>query len=82
MSEFNIINCNRLSWQLIIALTGGIFAVFALSFDNYFINYGLLTFAYGVVAHVFNDLSDKKYIQTIIQIILIIVWLGAIALIY
>ncbi|MFH0840548.1 MAG: hypothetical protein V1865_00975 [bacterium] len=82
MSEFNIINCGRLSWQLMIALLGGIFAVFALGFDNYFITYGLVTFAYGVAGHVLDNLTPKKWLNVLIQIILVIIWIVALAMMY
>lgn len=82
MSEFNFCNCNKLSWQLIIAIVGIIFAIFALAYDNYFIHYGLLTFAYGVAGHVLDNLTAKRWINVLIQIILVIVWIGAVVIMY
>jgi len=82
MSEFNIINCGRLSWQLMIALLGGIFTVFALGFDNYFVGYGTITFAYGVVGHVFDNITPLKWLNTLIQIILVAVWIIVLAIMY
>ncbi len=53
MNKFNIINLNEFTWQLNIAIMGGTFAVFSLVFDEKYIYYGLVTFAFGVTTHVF-----------------------------
>lgn len=52
MSNFNIINLNEFTWQLNIAIMGGAFAVFSLIYNEEYIYYGLVTFAFGVAAHV------------------------------
>jgi len=51
MKEFNFINLNDFTWQLNVAIMGGIFAVFSLIYDVSYIHYGLITFAFGVAAH-------------------------------
>lgn len=52
MSDFNIVNLNDFTWQLNVALAGGLFAIFALMYDVYYIHYGLLTAFFGIVAHI------------------------------
>lgn len=70
MSNFNVVNLNEFTWQLNVALAGGIFAVFSLIYNEYFIYYGLVTAVYGVVTHIlhlfsgwfFNERGvDNKY---------------------
>ena len=52
MDKFSIVNLNNFTWQLNIALMGGAFAVFSLIYNEYYIYYGLFTFAFGVSGHV------------------------------
>ena len=52
MSDFNIVNLNNFTWQLNIAIMGGAFTVFSLIYNETYIYYGLVTFAFGVTAHV------------------------------
>ncbi len=63
MSNINI-NFNDFTWQLIIATLGGAFAVFSLIYNDYYIYYGLTTFAFGVSAHImylfFSWVFNKK----------------------
>ncbi len=53
MEKFSFINLNDFTWQLNIAFAGGIFAVFSLIYDDHYIFYGLFTFAFGTVGHIF-----------------------------
>ena len=53
----NISDIVKLGWQLMIAGAGLIFAVFSLPYSKAYLFVGLLTFLYGVFAH----LVDKIY---------------------
>lgn len=60
------LNLNELSWWVIITIIAIIFSLFALVYNVNYINYGFITFIFGVIAqtwelafkHIFND---KKY---------------------
>jgi len=52
MEKFVFIDLNKLTWQLDVAIAGGIFSIFSLIYRPEYIYYGLLTFAFGVVGHV------------------------------
>ena len=52
MSDFNIVNLNNFTWQLNIAIAGGAFAIFSMIYNEEYIYYGLVTFVFGVTAHV------------------------------
>jgi len=58
MNDYSIINLNQFSWQLNIAIFGGIFSVFCLMYNTEYIFYGLTTFAFGVTAHVVYKLFE------------------------
>ncbi|MDP3975954.1 MAG: hypothetical protein Q8P95_03480 [bacterium] len=51
MSGINI-NIGDFTWQIIIAAMGGAFAVFSMIYNEEYIYYGLVTFGFGVSAHV------------------------------
>ena len=63
MKEFNVINLNEFSWPLNVAIMGGAFAVFSLIYNDYYIYYGLFTFAFGVLNHTWIKLSDWMFIK-------------------
>ena len=52
MKDSNFIDFTKLPWQLNIAIMGGVFAVFSLIYNDQYIYYGFVTFAYGLLAHV------------------------------
>lgn len=52
IKDFNIINLNDLTWQLNVAILGGVFAVFSLIYNEHYIYYGLITFVFGVISHI------------------------------
>lgn len=52
MKDFNIVNLNQLTWQINLAIAGGVFAIFSLIYNEYYIYYGLLTFAFGILGHI------------------------------
>lgn len=58
MDKFSIVNLNDFTWQLNIALMGGIFAVFSLIYNEYYIYYGLVTFLFGVLGHIAYKLFE------------------------
>lgn len=60
MSEFNIVNLNHFTWMLNVAIIGAVFSIFSLIYNDYYIYYGILTAAYGVVAHVVFKLIENK----------------------
>src|SRR5436190_255053 len=41
----------RLTWPLLVAIGGGVFAVFSLIYNDYYIYYGLFTVAFGIATH-------------------------------
>ena len=73
----------KLTWQLNVALAGGIFAVFSLIYNPNYIYYGFITFLYGVIAHfidiLFRHIPDEKNCKYptffILQSILMISWI-------
>lgn len=90
MSNFNIINLNEFTWQLNIAFAGGVFSVFSLIYNEKFIDYGLVTFAFGVTAHVVykffewifnkNGVKSKCYwITHLANAILVAIWIYLLA---
>lgn len=93
MSDFNIINLNQLTWQLNIAIMGGAFAVFSLIFNETYIYYGLVTFAFGVAAHVvykfFEWLFLKKgtkskwyWVTHLTNVLLVFTWIEILLYVY
>lgn len=68
----------------------GVFSVFALIYDPYYIYYGFITFIFGIAAHYIDCvgaflISDsKRRAQTVIttQGILIIAWIASLVIIY
>jgi hypothetical protein len=63
MDKFSIVNLNEFTWQLNVALMGGVFAVFSLIYNEYYIYYGLFTFAFGVFAHVVYKTFEWFFLQ-------------------
>ncbi len=87
------INLNNFSWQLNIALAGAVFAVFSLIYNEYYIYYGLVTFAFGVLGHIFllfsnwmfmKDGKEGKYywIAHLFNFILLVPWISVILYFY
>lgn len=86
MDKFSIINLNDFTWQLNVALAGGVFAVFSLIYNDFYIYYGLVTFAFGVVGHIIykfwewvfreGDTKNKNYwITHLTNLILAAAWI-------
>ncbi|MEK7621835.1 MAG: hypothetical protein AAB415_01520 [Patescibacteria group bacterium] len=84
---------HNLTWHLNVSLMGGAFAVFSLAYNDYYIYYGLITFAFGIFGHivykfwewVFWDVNEKHKYYWLIQlsnVILGIVWVTIIMFIY
>ena len=93
MENFNIINMNKLTWHLNVAILGGVFSVFALLYNDYFIFYGFVTFAFGIFSHglikfseyIFLEKKDNKktsWIPYFLNILLTIGWITIILIIY
>ena len=57
------INLNNFSWQFNIALMGAVFSVFSLIYNEYYIYYGLITFAFGVFGHIFLLFSNYMFMK-------------------
>jgi len=47
------IDFSKIYWQLLVALSGGIFSIFSLIYNDKYIYYGFITFAFGVIALIF-----------------------------
>ena len=64
MESFNIINLNKYSWPMNVAVMGIAFSVFSLIYNEHYIYFGFITFLYGVLTHVLhlfsNWLFDEK----------------------
>jgi hypothetical protein len=58
MENFNFINLNQLTWAFNVAIAGGIFSVFSLIYNQYYIYYGFFTFAFGILVHVSVNFYD------------------------
>lgn len=93
MSDFNIINLNNFTWQLNIAIAGGTFAVFSLIYNEHYIYYGLVTFAFGVLGHAVykffewifrKEITENKYYWTahLANTLCIAVWIVTLLIIY
>lgn len=93
MSDFSIVNLNNFTWQLNIAIAGGVFAVFSLIYNEKYINYGLMTFAFGVSTHVIylffewifreKGPANKHYwIAHLANALLVVAWLSVLLWIY
>ncbi len=93
MSNLNIVNLNNFTWQLNIAIIGGVFAVFSLIYNEKYIYYGLITFAFGVLSHVIykffewlfrEEGTGNKYywITHTANILCAALWIMALLLIY
>lgn len=93
MSDFNIVNLNEFTWQLNVALMGGVFAVFSLIYNEKYIYYGLITVGFGVSAHVVykffewifrkNGTENKHYfIAHIANALLVVAWFIILRYIY
>ncbi len=87
--DFNkLVNLNKLTWMLNVALTGAVFSIFSLIYNDYFIYYGFITFVYGIVAHLLGNTFDYfikgkiKYINIVFQCILIFIWVYVLIKIY
>ncbi len=90
MEKFSIVNLNEFSWPLNVALLGSAFAVFSLIYNDYYIYYGLVTFAFGVLGHIclkFFDAvgsqnSKYQWLYHSVNVILAFAWIGTILFIY
>lgn len=92
MKDFNFINLNQLTWHLNIALTGLVFAIFCLIYNEYYIYYGLFTFVLGVAGHIFYKLiywiseDDEKNkffgIYYLFNIASVTIWLHSLVNLY
>lgn len=93
MERFSIVNLNDFTWQLNIALMGGAFAVFSLIYNEQYIYYGLVTFAFGVFGHIIylfwewvfrKDGTENKYywLAHLSNVTLAAVWIKLIIYLY
>ena len=51
------------TWQLNVAVMGGIFSVFSLIFNEYYVFYGLITFAFGLVGHIVYEFFESALLE-------------------
>jgi hypothetical protein len=79
---------DKLSWYVSISILAFIFSVFSLIYRPEYLRYGLITFIYGVTAHIidlaFNNICENKkpkpwLILFIIEFILIAIWVYSIS---
>jgi len=93
MKEFGIINLNNFTWQLNIAIMGGAFSVFSLIYNDYYIYYGLVTFAFGVTMNIIHKFFEwyfrekgkgSKYywITHAFNALVAIIWIATLIYIY
>ena len=96
MDKFVPFDPKDFTWQLIVALSGAVFAVFSIMYNDYYIYYGLITFAFGVCTHIIliflewifgkgkmNPVQNKNYwIVHLSNIIFTIVWAIVIISVY
>lgn len=93
MDKFSIINLNNFTWQLNVALMGGVFAVFSMIYNEHYIYYGLVTCAFGIFGHivykffewVFRERDTKSryyWVVHVFNFILALVWINVIFSIY
>lgn len=93
MDKFSIVNLNNFTWQLNVSLMGATFAVFSLIYNQYYIYYGLITFAFGIVTHttyLFNEWlflkngTNSKYywFAHVCNFVLFLVWILVLVKIY
>src|SRR3989338_586513 len=93
MEKFSIVNLNEFTWQLNVALMGGVFAVFSLIYNEYYIYYGLTTFSFGVSGHIIykfcewvfgEDGTKNKYywLTHLFNCIVAAAWINIILCIY
>ena len=55
---------SRFTWQIIVAGIGGVFSIFCLIYNEYYIFYGFITFVFGIFAHILFLLLDWVGIET------------------
>jgi hypothetical protein len=86
--QLSLPDFTKMTWQLNVALVGAIFSVFALIYDTDYINYGFLTFLFGVLGHyldllcalLFNEKPWRIKLFFILQGGLIIAWVLGVTL--
>jgi hypothetical protein len=90
MENFNIINLNKFSWPMNVAILGLTFAVFSMIYNDHYIYFGFVTFVFGVLTHVLhlfsNWLFDEKgkyyWAAHLFTLIPTLIWMGLIIKIY
>jgi len=92
MSSFTL-NLGDFTWQLLVAAMGGAFAVFSMVYNESYIYYGLVTFGFGVSAHVVYKFfewifrkngPDNKWYWTahLANALLVVAWMKILFCIY
>jgi hypothetical protein len=80
-------NLNEISWFLWIVVIASIFSIFSMIYDTAYINFGFVTFIYGVVGHICFSVFDRIYenkndvpyfLLLILHFVLIIIWVYSI----
>ncbi len=80
--DIHVPDFTKLHWQLNVAIIGAIFSIFSLIYNDKFIYYGFITFAYGVVGASLLPALEKlfpeinKFIYPILQSLLTLIWLA------
>jgi len=81
--DIKIPDFTKLHWQLNIALLGAAFSVFSLMYNEAYIYYGFLTFAYGTIGASLLPALEKLYPESnkrnylLIQSSLTVIWIIA-----
>lgn len=86
----NIPDITKLTWPLNIALIGATFSVFALIYNPHYIYFGFITFVFGVIGHLIDNMYSfwlkeegwKPKFVFISQIILTGLWILTLLIIY
>lgn len=86
--DLNLPDFTKLNWQLNIAILGAIFSIFSLIYNDYFIFYGFITVAFGVVSVTVLNAVEKIWFKNIYiayfiaQSILTTAWIIACIVVY
>ena len=79
----------KLTWPFNVALIGAVFSIFSMIYNVQYINYGFITFVYGIVGHLIEMIGSFWVEKTfyvrfvfISQIILTFIWIIILLRIY
>lgn len=81
--EIRVPDITKVHWQLNVAFVSAVFSIFALIYNDKYISFGLLTFAYGVIGTSLLPAIESLYPQNkfrnylVIQSILTVIWLAS-----